>query len=257
MGRMRTSFFIVIVVFSAVMIAGCGGGDGSDQAASQGEQDARGEAAEGGGQAEGGTSAEGGDQTETADAAGTETETIEAETAEAEQAEESGGAGGSDGGADAELVQQGNNERPEKFPKDAVEAMSEFIASGEPKLSKETVEKVETVYERAGEIEQGDQEALNELLDEIGFSGIQDFIEANTATLMGIDALLSLGQVQKVIDASEEEHEAAEDYQISEAVESITQQALAASKLTEKDLRFVYENWKMVADVKRLAESGQ
>jgi hypothetical protein len=216
------------------LIAGCGGG-GESGAADAGAEEA-----------------------ETTEVETVEADTTEAETAEAEPAAESEKAGTDGSGeTDSQAAKPTGRGKPETFPEDAVKVMSEYISDGEPKLSEDVVEKVSTVYVRANELQGAGEDELDALLEDVGFSGREDFIQANTSTLVAMDAIQALGSVQAVIDSSEETQQAADSIELSEALESFAEQTLTIAQLTEEDLHFVYEHWEMFEDVKSLAQSSQ
>ncbi len=147
-----------------------------------------------------------------------------------------------------ELSRTSNFDKPENYPTEAIKQVEKSFATGQPKIMSETIEQLIAATEAIRDLEQAE---IPEALEQNGFITEKSYKSAYVAVLSGMTALQGLNAMQKIIDTSEQEQATA--FTFDQATLSLATQSITASKLTEEDLRNIYDNWDRAIELKNLS----
>ncbi|SDC54907.1 Yip1 family protein [Williamwhitmania taraxaci] len=147
-----------------------------------------------------------------------------------------------------ELSRTSNFDKPENYPTEAIKQVEKSFATGQPKIMSETIEQLIAATEAIRDLEQAE---IPEALEQNGFITEKSYKSAYVAVLSGMTALQGLDAMQKIIDTSDQEQATA--FTFDQATLSLATQSITASKLTEEDLRNIYDNWDRAIELKNLS----
>jgi len=149
-----------------------------------------------------------------------------------------------------ELSRTSNFEKPENYPTEAIKQVEKSFATGQPIVMSETIDQLITATEAIKDLEQSE---IPEVLEQNGFTTEERYKSSYVAVLSGMTALQGLDAMQKIIDASDQEQATAKAFTFDQATLSLATQSITASKLTEEDLRNIYDNWDRAIELKNLS----
>jgi hypothetical protein len=144
--------------------------------------------------------------------------------------------------------------KPEKFPADACDRFKEKFSSGNDVISTEKLQKVINATEAIQEYDNSQSEEILKTLQVNGFETTAEYASAIMESTYAIQALNGLVAVQAIMDSSDEEKKAASMFTLDRGLEEMVNQMIAAGKLTESDMRTLYDNWDLLVKIDMLTK---
>lgn len=139
--------------------------------------------------------------------------------------------------------------KPEKFPTDACDRFKEKFSSGNDVISTEKLKKVINATEAIQEYDNSQSEEILKTLQVNGFETTAEYASSIMESTYAIQALNGLVALQAILDSSDEEKKAASMFTLDRGLEEMVIQMIAAGKLTEKDMRTLYDNWDLLVKI--------
>lgn len=144
--------------------------------------------------------------------------------------------------------------KPDEFPTDACERFKEKFSSSNDVISREKLQKVINATEAIQEYNKSQSEEILKTLQVNGFETTAEYASAIMESTYAIQALNGLVAVQAIIDSSDEEKKAASMFTLDKGLEEMVNQMIAAGKLTENDMRTLYDNWDLLVKIDMLTK---
>lgn len=141
----------------------------------------------------------------------------------------------------------------EEFPEKALEKFKEHLSSGPDQITPEMISSIMETHKALAEYSD-DQEKAKEIVTEHGYADYLTYVGDFTKVVTAYTVLGALNAIEKNLEASKEEQEAAKAFTLDPALEAMVTQPLQSVKLTENDLRLVYEHLEEVEELQKSNE---
>jgi len=151
-----------------------------------------------------------------------------------------------------DMFSDADAKRPDEFPEKAIVEVKSYFSTGPNMITDEKITKLINALDASAEYKDN-PEKFSEILKVNGYDDVTEFTQDVIAVVSGVMAVGSLSGLEKIINAPKEEKESAKMFTMDQAFKSTAIQSIQAAKLTEQDLRVIYDNWD---DVKEIQKKG-